>query len=96
MKTTQIVVLNPVGLHARPAALFVKLASVFTSEILICNLSSSGKWVNAKSILGLLTCGVKQGDQIEIKAEGTDEDIAVEALEALVRSDFEEADNGGS
>jgi phosphotransferase system HPr (HPr) family protein len=96
MKTTQIVVLNPVGLHARPAALFVKLASAFTSEILICNLSSSGKWVNAKSILGLLTCGVKQGDQIEIKAEGTDEDIAVEALEALVRSDFEEADNGGS
>ena len=96
MKTTQIVVLNPVGLHARPAALFVKLASVFTSEILICNLSSSGKWVNAKSILGLLTCGVKQGDKIEIKAEGPDEDIAVEALEALVRSDFEEADNGGS
>jgi phosphotransferase system HPr (HPr) family protein len=96
MKTTQIVVLNPVGLHARPAALFVKLASVFTSEILICNLSSSGKWVNAKSILGLLTCGVKQGDKIEIKAEGPDEDIAVEALEALVRSDFEEADNGES
>jgi phosphocarrier protein HPr len=96
MKTTQIVVLNPVGLHARPAALFVKLASAFTSEILICNLSSSGKWVNAKSILGLLTCGVKQGDRIEIKSEGPDEDIAVEALEALVRSDFKEADNGGS
>jgi phosphocarrier protein HPr len=96
MKTTQIVVLNPVGLHARPAALFVKLASAFTSDILICNLSSSGKWVNAKSILGLLTCGVKQGDRIEIKSEGPDEDIAVEALEALVRSDFEEADNGGS
>jgi phosphotransferase system HPr (HPr) family protein len=74
----------------------VKLASAFTSEILICNLSSSGKWVNAKSILGLLTCGVKQGDKIEIKAEGPDEDIAVEALEALVRSDFEEADNGES
>jgi phosphotransferase system HPr-like phosphotransfer protein len=39
---------------------------------------------------------VKQGDKIEIKAEGPDEDIAVEALEALVRSDFEEADNGES
>ncbi|MGD0878227.1 MAG: HPr family phosphocarrier protein [Anaerolineales bacterium] len=96
MKTSQIVVLNPVGLHARPAALFVKLASEFTCEILLCNLSSAGNWVNAKSILGLLSSGVKQGDRIEIKAEGTDEDIAVEALEALIRSDFREADNGGS
>jgi phosphocarrier protein HPr len=88
MKTSQIVVLDPVGLHARPAALFVKLANNFTSDIFICNLSTSGKWANAKSILGLLTCGVKQGDRVEIKAEGTDEIIAVEALEELVRSNF--------
>ena len=80
MKNAQIVVLDPVGLHARPAALFVKTANKFVSSISICNLSTPGKWANAKSILGLLTCGVKQGDRIEIKANGTDEIIAVEAL----------------
>jgi phosphotransferase system HPr (HPr) family protein len=96
MNTSQIVVSDPVGLHARPAALFVKLANDFTCEISICNLSSPRKWVNAKSILGLLSCGVKQGDLIAIKAEGADEMNAVKALEELVRSDFKEADDHGS
>ena len=90
MKSTQIVVMDPVGLHARPAALFVKLASSFSSNVSICNLSTSGKWANAKSILGVLTCGVKQGDKIEVKAEGADESEAVEALEKLILSDFAE------
>ncbi len=90
MKTAQFVVMDPVGLHARPAALFVKLASKFSSDITICNLSTSGKWTNAKSILGLLACGVKQGDQVEVRAEGTDETMAVEALEKLVVSNFTE------
>ena len=94
MKSAQIVVTDPVGLHARPAALFVKLASSFSSNVSICNLSTSGKWANAKSILGVLTCGVKQGDQIEVKAEGIDEAQAVEALEKLVLSEFaEQADS---
>lgn len=88
MKSAQFVVMDPVGLHARPAALFVKLANKFTSDISICNVSTAGKWVNAKSILGLLACGVKQGDQVEVKAEGTDEAMAVEALEELVSSNF--------
>jgi phosphocarrier protein HPr len=97
MKSIQIVVMDPVGLHARPAALFVKLANSFTSNISICNLSTSGKWANAKSILGVLTCGVKQGDQIEVKAEGTDESEAVNALEKLVLSNFaEQADSSHS
>jgi phosphotransferase system HPr (HPr) family protein len=68
----------------------VKLASKFSSNITICNLSGSGKWANAKSILGLLTCGVKQGDRVEVKAEGEDEEKAVEALEKLVLSNFTE------
>ena len=97
MKSIQIVVMDPVGLHARPAALFVKLASSFSSNISICNLSTSEKWANAKSILGVLTCGVKQGDKIEVKAEGVDESQAVEALEKLVLSDFaEQADSSQS
>ena len=96
MKTTQIVVEDPVGLHARPAALFVKLANKFASDITICNLSTSGKWANAKSILGLLACGVKQGDQIEIKADGPDEEIALKALVDLVNSNFIEGSDLGS
>lgn len=95
MKSAQFVVMDPVGLHARPAALFVKLANTFSSNVSICNLSTSGKWANAKSILGVLTCGVKQGDRIEVKAEGVDETKAVEALEKLVVSNFaEQADLG--
>jgi phosphocarrier protein len=93
MKSAQFVVMDPVGLHARPAALFVKLASKFSSNITLCNISTSGKWANAKSILSVLTCGVKQGDKIEVKAEGADESEAVEALEKLVASNFAEPAN---
>ena len=82
--------MDPVGLHARPAALFVDLANKFSADITVCNLSAEGPWVNAKSILSLLTCGVQRGDQIGIKADGSDEDLAVEALEKLVRSNFAE------
>jgi phosphotransferase system HPr (HPr) family protein len=88
MKSSQIVVTDPVGLHARPAALFVKLANQFSAEIMICNLSAKGQWLNAKSILSLLASGVQQGDQIGIKAEGVDEQAALAALEELVRSNF--------
>lgn len=95
MKTTQFVVMDPVGLHARPAASFVKLASSFASNISISNVSTAGKWANAKSILGVLTCGVKQGDKIEVKAEGVDESEAVEALQKLVLSGFVEQTDSG-
>jgi phosphocarrier protein HPr len=90
MKTSQVTVLDPVGLHARPAALFVKLANQFSADISVCNLSVSGPWVNAKSILSLLTCGVQEGHQIDIKADGIDEIAAVESLEKLVNSNFSE------
>lgn len=91
MKSAQFVVMDPVGLHARPAAFFVKLANKFSSNVSICNVSTSGKWANAKSILSVLTCGVKQGDQIEVRAEGVDEAEAVEALQKLVASNFAES-----
>lgn len=51
-------------------------------------MTANTPWVNAKSILSLLTCGVKQGDEIGIKAEGVDEEVAVDALVELVRSNF--------
>jgi phosphotransferase system HPr (HPr) family protein len=90
MKSAQFDVMDPVGLHARPAALFAKLAGKFSSNITISNLTMEGKRANAKSILGLLTCGVKQGDRVEVQAEGADEEQAVAALEKLVTSNFTE------
>lgn len=90
MKSAQFDVKDPVGLHARPAAMFVKLANKYASDISIRNVTADGKWANAKSILSLLTCGVKQGDRVEVKAEGIDEERAVPALERLVLSNFAE------
>jgi phosphotransferase system HPr (HPr) family protein len=68
--------------------MFVKLSNQFGAAIRIRNLSDSSEWVNAKSILSLLTAGVKQNDRIEIQADGADEESAMEKLETLVRSNF--------
>ena len=88
MRTLELVVLDPVGLHARPAALFVKLCNQFAASIRIRNVTEGGAWVNAKSILSLLTAGVKQNDQIEIETDGIDEETALDRVAALVKSNF--------
>ena len=85
-----VIIRNEVGLHARPAASFVKTASKFKSNILVENLTKGKPKVNAKSILSLLTCGVVQDDEIRITVEGTDEQEAVAALLALVETNFAE------
>ena len=93
MKDTKIVVNNKVGLHARPASLFVQEANKFSSDIQVsCKDPDSGenRDANAKSILGILTLGVYQGMEIHIKAEGDDEEAAVEALIKLVEANFGE------
>ena len=90
MKKTELTVANKVGLHARPAALFVKTASQFGSDIKVRNATSGGEFVNAKSILKILSLGVSQNHQIEVTAEGTDEDEAVAAITELVESNFGE------
>lgn len=93
MKETTVMVNNKVGLHARPAALFVQAASKFQSEINVsCQDSKENKLrtANAKSILGILTLGVFQGVEITIKAEGEDEQDAVAALVELVENNFGE------
>ena len=90
MKKTELTVANKVGLHARPAALFVKTASQFGSDIKVRNATNGGEFVNAKSILKILSLGVSQSHQIEVTAEGTDEDEAVAAITELVESNFGE------
>lgn len=88
--TIELEIQHEVGLHARPAALFVDTASHFAAEITVQNLSNGGEPVNAKSILSLLTTGVEHGHRIRLNAEGEDAEAALQALRALVESNFGE------
>ena len=90
MPNLKIKIEHEVGLHARPAAEFVKLASSFPCDIEIKNDSTESKFVNAKSILGVLTLGVNQGHTILLNAEGEQAEEALEALEQLIQSNFGE------
>lgn len=73
--------MNAAGLHARPAASLVKLASQFSSKI---SLHKDGLEVNAKSIMGVLTLAVDKGSTVKIVAEGNDEQEALENIINLV------------
>lgn len=83
-----MVVHHKVGLHARPAALFVQTAKKYKSDIVV---SKDEREANAKSILSILTLGANQGAVITIKATGEDEEQALQALQDLVDSNFGEA-----
>lgn len=89
MKTLVLRVTHATGLHARPAALFVQAASGFASGIQVRSLTQATPFVDAKSILGILTLGVEQGHEIELHIDGPDEQQALEALAAMIRSNFE-------
>ncbi len=88
MPQTTVVVNHEVGLHARPASQFVKLAASFASDITIAH---NGRTANAKSILSVLTLGVHQGAEVEITAEGADAQEALAALTQLIADNFGEA-----
>lgn len=83
MKTIKkkVVVKNKLGLHARPAALFVQTANKFTSRITVYKNSEK---VNGKSIMGILILGAEKGSQITIEAQGEDAEVAVSELERMV------------
>jgi len=78
---------NRMGLHARPAAEFVKLASKFRAEI---QLAKDGLSVNGKSIMGVMMLAAEQGSELIIRAEGADALDAAEALGALIGQGFGE------
>ena len=69
------------GLHARPAAQFVKTAKRFSSEIVVVK---GGREANAKSSLKIMTLGARKGDTLTIRAEGEDAEEAVDALAELI------------
>ena len=78
---------NKLGLHARPAAMFVKLANTFTSEIWV---RLDDDEVNGKSIMGLMMLAAPAGSELEVSAEGQDCNKAVDALGDLIEGGFEE------
>ena len=90
MPSLDLTVTHEVGLHARPAAEFVKLAATYPCDIQVRNLTTDGDPVNAKSILSVLTLGVNQGHRIQIDADGEKEVEALEAIKALIESNFGE------
>ena len=85
MYTKNAVVNNQVGLHARPATFFIQKANEFKCSIWV---EVEERRVNAKSLLGVLSLGIVKGTEITLIANGADEEEAVEALSALLASDF--------
>jgi phosphocarrier protein len=78
---------NKLGMHARAAALFVRIAQKYRSEIVI---ERNGQTVNGKSILGILTLACPMGGQITVSARGEDADQALAELETLIENKFGE------
>jgi phosphocarrier protein HPr len=81
------VVASKVGLHARPAAVFVKAAA--DQPVLVTIRKPDGAPVNAASILSIMTLGVSHGDEVVLAAEGEGADAALDALTALLESDLD-------
>jgi len=82
-----LTIVNPLGLHARPAAQFVRVASGFPCDI---EVSKDGMVVNGKSIMGVMMLAAECGSTVEIRARGDDSQAAVDALAQLVQNRFGE------
>ena len=85
--TTKVLIENKHGLHLRAAARLVRVANGFGSFILV---KSQGRSVSAKSLLNLLALAVTQGQELEIEAEGTDAESALQAIGLLAHERFGE------
>jgi len=83
----EVPIVNRLGLHARPAAMFVRIASRYRSEVWV---SKEGEEVNGKSIMGLMMLAAGQGSKLRIRCEGVDAEKAMEELEALINAKFNE------
>ena len=88
----QFVVAAPLGLHARPAGEFVRMASGFQAEI---EVSRGDEWVSGTSVLSLLSLAAAQGTRLRIRTSGADAEVALEALGRLVESPGLESEGTG-
>jgi len=85
--TEEMTIVNPLGMHARPAAALVQTVLQFASDV---HLQMNGHKVNAKSIMGLLTLAAAQGSRVAVICRGPDASQAMDAVRALVSSGFGE------
>src|SRR3982751_2671605 len=83
----EVTIINRLGLHARPAAMFVRIASRYRSEVWV---EKEGEQINGKSIMGLMMLAAGQGSKLLIKCEGPDADKAMAELEELIQQKFNE------
>ncbi len=87
MKTEKVVLENETGLHARPASELAKLASKFKCNVKI---NANGKTIDAKSILSIMSAGVKAKTEIEIECDGEDEENAIKEIVEAFKNKFGE------
>ncbi|MDD6182531.1 MAG: HPr family phosphocarrier protein [Lachnospiraceae bacterium] len=85
MKEFCYTITDPEGIHARPAGEFVKEAKKFASDVKIVK---GEKSADAKKIFGLMSLGVKQGEEILVQIEGTDEEEAATGLEKFLKENL--------
>src|SRR4051812_43092324 len=83
----ELIVANKLGIHARPAAMFVKTANQFDCEVFV---EKDGETVNGKSIMGLMMLAAGPGCKIRVQADGADAAQAVHEIEALIKRKFDE------
>ena len=83
----EITIMNRLGMHARPSAMFVKTASRFRAEVWV---EKDGERVNGKSIMGLMMLAAGQGSKLRISCEGADADKAMAEIEAVIVRKFDE------
>jgi len=85
--TRELTIANKSGIHARPAAMFVKIATRFGSDIFV---EIDGEKINGKSIMGLMMLAAGPGSKVTLHVKGADAPAAIAELEALVRRKFDE------
>ena len=83
MKQISVIVIDPVGLHARLATVAVNAASKFKCEVKV---AYKGRTVNMKSIMGVMSLGIPTQSEITVSCEGEDEDVAVKTIEDVLRA----------
>ena len=83
----EITILNKLGLHARPAAMFVRTANKHRADIWV---EKDGEQVNGKSIMGLMMLAAGQGTKLMLSADGVDAEKAIQELELLIEKRFDE------
>ena len=83
----EITIVNRLGMHARPAAMFVRVASRYRCEVWV---EKEGEQINGKSIMGLMMLAAGQGSKLRVRCEGQDADRALQEIEQLIASKFNE------